>query len=439
MRRKWVLTGVSVWMAGAVLIGSGCLTGQSSIFGKKTRLVLAAKQSEETQKKIDAANIKKQELESEKADLEKDLKEVEKKKSNVLNYIEGLDSKMNDLSEKIADNEEEIEVVQSEIDELEEQEQQVTLKMNSQYETMKTRIKYMYEDGNDGYMDLLLGSSSLSDLYNRMEYITKISDYDQKMFGEYADTKAELEETQNEKQDKMDTLVATQDNLAFEKKSVNSLISKKKQQLSKYNNLIEDSESSISAYNAKIAAQENEVENLLEQQRKQIAAEEQQANSNPGAAGGNSAGGNTGGSDGANSGGSTKVSASGFAWPLAVAGRISCQFGYRNAPTAGASTYHKGIDIATPTGTVVKASKAGKVVTSTYSSSAGYYVAIYHGGGIYTYYMHCSKLCVSVGDKVSRGQKIALSGSTGISTGPHLHFAIYAGGSYVNPLNYVSR
>ena len=100
---------------------------------------------------------------------------------------------------------------------------------------------------------------------------------------------------------------------------------------------------------------------------------------------------------------------------------------------------HKGIDIATPTGTIVRAAKAGTVVTATYSASAGNFVAIYHGDGVYTYYMHNSSLRVSVGEKVTRGQTIALSGSTGISTGPHLHFAVYAHGSYVNPLNYVSR
>lgn len=77
-------------------------------------------------------------------------------------------------------------------------------------------------------------------------------------------------------------------------------------------------------------------------------------------------------------------------------------------------------------------------MTATYSSSAGNYVAIYHGDGVYTYYMHCSSLSVSVGDQVAQGQTIALSGSTGISTGPHLHFAVNVNGQYVNPLNYVS-
>ena len=129
----------------------------------------------------------------------------------------------------------------------------------------------------------------------------------------------------------------------------------------------------------------------------------------------------------------------GYRWPLGVSGTITSYFGYRNKPTDGASTYHKGIDISVPVGTAVLAARTGTVVTAAYSASAGNYIALYHGNGAYSYYMHCSSLSVGVGEKVSAGQQVALSGNTGISTGPHLHFAIYANGVYVNPLDYVSQ
>ena len=129
----------------------------------------------------------------------------------------------------------------------------------------------------------------------------------------------------------------------------------------------------------------------------------------------------------------------GYCWPVPSGGRISSYFGYRTAPTEGASTFHKGIDIAIPVGNSIVATKAGTVITATYSASAGNYVAISHGDGMYSYYMHCSSLSVSEGQSVSAGQQVALSGNTGISTGPHLHFAIFTGGAYVNPLNYVSQ
>jgi murein DD-endopeptidase MepM/ murein hydrolase activator NlpD len=119
--------------------------------------------------------------------------------------------------------------------------------------------------------------------------------------------------------------------------------------------------------------------------------------------------------------------------------RITSSFGNRSQPTAGASTYHKGIDIGAPTGSTIVASKSGSVVIASYSVSAGNYIMLSHGSGIYTVYMHCSQLLVSVGDEVKQGQTIGKVGSTGYSTGSHLHFGISIDGNYVNPQNYVSN
>ena len=123
-------------------------------------------------------------------------------------------------------------------------------------------------------------------------------------------------------------------------------------------------------------------------------------------------------------------------WPCAST-RVTSGFGKRNSPTAGASTYHKGIDIGASTGTAIYAAASGTVTEAGYSSSRGNYVVIYHSNGVSTAYMHCSALYVSSGDKVSQGQTIAAVGSTGISTGPHLHFSVIEDGTYVNPRNYV--
>ena len=119
-------------------------------------------------------------------------------------------------------------------------------------------------------------------------------------------------------------------------------------------------------------------------------------------------------------------------------GRQSSGFGRRNAPTKGASTYHKGIDWATPTGTAVMASSAGTVVKAGWGSGYGYVVYIDHADGRQTRYGHLSKILVSQGQTVSQGQKIALSGNTGVSTGPHVHFEILINNTQVNPLNYLN-
>ena len=126
-----------------------------------------------------------------------------------------------------------------------------------------------------------------------------------------------------------------------------------------------------------------------------------------------------------------------FIWPCPSSRRITSAFGDRESPTEGASSNHKGVDIGAASGSDILAAAEGEVVISTYSYSAGNYIMIDHGGGVSTVYMHCSQLLADVGDSVSQGQVIAKVGSTGYSTGPHLHFGIRSGGSYVDPLNYV--
>lgn len=119
-------------------------------------------------------------------------------------------------------------------------------------------------------------------------------------------------------------------------------------------------------------------------------------------------------------------------------GRLSSGFGSRNAPTQGASTNHKGVDWATPIGTSVVASNAGTVVTAGWVSGYGYAVYINHADGRQTRYGHLSKVLVKVGQTVAQGERIALSGNTGRSTGPHVHFEIRINGTPVNPLKYLN-
>lgn len=121
-----------------------------------------------------------------------------------------------------------------------------------------------------------------------------------------------------------------------------------------------------------------------------------------------------------------------------VSGRVSSSFGRRKAPKKGASTYHKGMDFAVPTGTAIRATSGGVVTKAGWGSGYGYVVYIRHPDGKESRYGHCSKVLVKAGQSVKQGEKIALSGNTGISTGPHLHFEILVGGSQVNPLKYLN-
>lgn len=126
-------------------------------------------------------------------------------------------------------------------------------------------------------------------------------------------------------------------------------------------------------------------------------------------------------------------------WPVPDCRTISSYFGNRTSPTAGASSYHKGIDIACPEGSDVVATKKGTVTVAEKSSAEGNWIAIKHDEQYTSYYMHNSVLLVEEGETVSKGQVIALSGNTGVSTGPHLHFAILKNSAYLNPLDFVSE
>ncbi len=123
-----------------------------------------------------------------------------------------------------------------------------------------------------------------------------------------------------------------------------------------------------------------------------------------------------------------------MAWTIPViSGKITSGFGIRTAPAAGASTNHAGIDYAVPVGTEVLAAAPGTILNKGWDKARGYFVEVDHGGGTTTFYQHLKTITGKVGDYVTAGQKIALSGNTGLSTGPHLHFEVRQGGKAINP------
>ncbi len=124
-------------------------------------------------------------------------------------------------------------------------------------------------------------------------------------------------------------------------------------------------------------------------------------------------------------------------WPVPASTRVTSPFGYRIHPILGVKKLHTGIDIGVASGNTVVAANAGKVIKAAWNNSYGYMVMVDHGGGIVTLYAHNSVLKVSTGDTVTRGQTVALSGSTGASTGPHVHFEVRVNGEYKNPMNYL--
>lgn len=382
--------------------------------------VVAVNPAYATKQEIEAAKQKASSLEEEKKKIEASLKNLESLKGDAAAYVMQLDEnmtvlnqEMEQLSGQIGDKEAEINKTQQELEAAKEIEA-------SQYASMKLRIKYMYERGNTSMLDLLLQSRNMMQLMNRAEYIRKISEYDKRMMDEYIATKEAIAGHETTLQNEREQLLDLQEQTKAKQESVQTLLDQKTKELKNFENQINTAEGQISEYEKSIKAQEDQIKSL----EAEIKRKEEEARKAAEAAGKKY---NT-----------VSLGNINFIWPCPASSRITSEFGGRSSPTEGASSNHQGIDIGASSGSSIVAAASGTVVISTYSYSAGNYVMLSHGGGVYTVYMHCSQLLVSEGQQVSQGQTIAKVGSTGYSTGAHLHFGIRAGGQYVNPSKYVS-
>lgn len=394
-------------------------------------LVLATPLSAQATKSgLSDAKNKKTALEAEKKKTEQELKNLEGLKSDTTAYVKKLDSSLESIGNELSKLNDDIDAKEKQIDTTKQELSEAKETEKSQYESMKLRIKYMYEKGDSTYVDLLMEAGSLSELLSKAEYITKISSYDRQKLDEYAATKEKIAEKEKALEGEHAELLTLQDETEAKQASVEKLLAAKQTELRNYETKIASAEGQISEYAKSIEAQENQIKSIeAEIKRKEEEARKKAEEEKRKAAAANKA---------AQTYKTVSLGDISFTWPCPASGRITSGFGSRKSPTKGASSNHQGIDISAPTGTSIVAAAAGEVVIATYSSSAGNYVMISHGGGVYTVYMHASSLLVSQGQSVKKGQTIAKVGSTGYSTGSHLHFGVRVNGSYVNPTKYVS-
>ena len=362
----------------------------------------------------------KDQKESKKEEAEAVLAQLEKEQNSILDAIAELDAQVTEYTNEITDLEAQQAQLESDIETKQVELTAAQEKEQEQYAAMKERIKYSYENGNPSYLDVLFSTSDISDIVNQTEYADQIYSYDKNMFDDLvetrqtiADTKAGLEQ---DLQDVEDIKLEVEDNKA----AVEVMIEGKQVQVANY-------ESSIGDYEATIA----ELEKDIEATNQAIAAAEEAYRHQQAAA---AAAGNT---TTAPSDVQITYTGGSLQWPVSSGGTITSKFGPRESPGGIGSRYHQGLDIGCPSGTPIVACEAGTVIAAAYSSSMGNYVTIAHSASMSTTYMHNSSLCVSVGETVSRGQVIALAGSTGNSTGPHCHLGLRINGSYVDPLPYL--
>lgn len=330
--------------------------------------------------------------------LEKQLKAGKTEEKKLSSQINNLDKLIKEAEGEILSLESEISVTSKKITAVRSELDEMQADIDHQNEDMNERLRSMYKNGDVGLLEILIGSESITDFMTNLDMAQKIFDNDVEVLEQLEERhrvldgyRNDLENLQAQLQAKKQQKASKQDELAVSRGNVAKL----KTEVAGDNKSLE---AQVDALNKEADALVAEILKLQ--------------------GGGDYIGG-------------------AMAWPAPTSKRITSKFGYRLHPILKVNKLHTGIDIGVGSGNNIVAVNSGKVIKAAWNNSYGYMVMIDHGGGIVTLYAHNSSLKVKTGDMVERGQVIALSGSTGMSTGPHLHFEVRVNGQYKNPLSYL--
>ena len=338
--------------------------------------------------------------------------------------IENINAQIRSYTELIAANQEELDAAETRLAELNEKN--------------KERIRAMEEEGKISYWSVIFKAKSFTDLIDRLNMMEEINRADKRRMNELSEAAQAVNEAraalETEKASLEESRVALKEServLEEKRAEADAILAElnaDKRALDQMEDAYEAEEAKLSAeiaaaeveYTKALKAEEEERKRREEEERKK----QEEANKKP----------VDSGSSGNPGGGST--SSEGWGRPCTWR-RLTSPYGYRTHPTTGQWKFHNGVDLANSQGTPIYAVRSGKVTVATYGGTYGYYVTINHGDGYSSLYAHMTHYVVSKGDTVSKGQLIGYMGSTGRSTGPHLHFSIFYNGSSVNPMNYI--
>ena len=310
-------------------------------------------------------------------------------------------------------------------------------KETAQTELLRSRIRAMEENSTYSYASFIFDSSSVTELLSRIGDVNDIMHYDKTLEEEYMAAREDVESIKKSYEEARHEQELLQKELDTKQAELDAQVEAAYTMIADIETLSDDAQAEYDA----IAEEEAKAEETLQEAIRKRAAEQakynQNNNSNNGG-GGNSggSGGNSGG--GGSSGGGAGTSLSNLQWPVPSCTLITSRFGYRVAPTTGASTYHGGLDIGAGMGASIVAAGAGDVIYAGANGGYGNCVMIDHGNGVVTVYAHMSSIGVSYGQYVTAGQYVGAVGSTGVSTGPHCHFEIRINGAQTDPAAYFS-
>lgn len=411
-----------------IRIGAGLIAGLLAfvmLFGLVADLFFRVDASAASQKEINALKEKLKESAAEKKKLQQQLDGINKDKATIKTQIDALDAKIANTEEQISLQNDLIEQLNGMIEQKKAELAQAQQEEETQYEKFKARVRVMYEQGDTSYLEVLLSSDSISDFLSRYEIVTQIAKYDKDLFEKLkaakevvAQKKLELEASLAEAEEAKLALEQTKSELdkQLEERSaaMRQLESASEEVKASYQE-IEDEEADINAEIDRMAKELAEQERKRQEEEAARRAAQAQQNQN-------------------NQSGQTVApvqTGGGYTYPLPGGyRRVTSRFGNRKHPITGKYKLHTGVDISAPNGTSIMAAKPGTVIIAGKSTAYGNYVVINHGSGLTTLYAHMSRLGTSKGATVNAGDVIGYVGSTGYSTGNHLHFEVRVNGSY---------
>lgn len=309
-------------------------------------------------------------------------------------------------------------------------------KETAQTELLRSRIRAMEENSTYSYASFIFDSSSVTELLSRIGDVNDIMHYDKTLEEEYMAAREDVESIKKSYEEARHEQELLQKELDTKQAELDAQVEAAYTMIADIETLSDDAQAEYDA----IAEEEAKAEETLQEAIRKRAAEQAKynQNNNRNNGGGGNSGGSGGNSGGGSSGGGSATSLSNLQWPVPSCTLITSRFGYRVAPTTGASTYHGGLDIGAGMGASIVAAGAGDVIYAGANGGYGNCVMIDHGNGVVTVYAHMSSIGVSYGQYVTAGQYVGAVGSTGVSTGPHCHFEIRINGAQTDPAAYFS-
>jgi murein DD-endopeptidase MepM/ murein hydrolase activator NlpD len=354
--------------------------------------------------------------------------------SNVMREMQELDQQITDVMEIIETIELDLLATLVRIEAANEDLALAQLERENQMEILSTRVRVMHEQGSVGLLEVLFQAENIADFFARWEYIRTITQFDQDLLAQLQKTEERVAsgvDTLNRSQVLISELQAEHENAkldlektAEEKRIFIIQLEGDSEKHAEYLDILAEEAHAINLQF--VSAQARHREHLAEQERRRREEEDRRRREAAERAAAERA-----------AQMSTLNPIGTFVWPLAIRGTITSEFGTRNDPFTGRPTKHEGLDISAPAGTQILAAEAGFVHLANWGVGYGNYIIINHADGYSTLYAHNSRNRVSEGQRVTRGQHIADVGTTGRSTGNHLHFEVRKNGVHQNPMNYL--